>query len=148
MENYRKKLKRKLLLFRIAYIVMLILSIAFQVLMEMGVIRSAVSDYHNPWTPCLFGTAITMIIYAGTTQKALKNEAKLQELYVAQTDERLRLIGQAAFTLSSNIFIVALFLSAMVFAFISETVYYTLMAVIVIWVLIAVLCDAYYRKKY
>ena len=72
----------------------------------------------------------------------------MKALYIAETDERMLFIGKSATALGSTVTMIVLFVCASIFAFINSTVYYTLFAVLIAWIVIMLLCELFYRKKY
>ena len=94
------------------------------------------------------GSGIVLLGRAIKAKKALKNETKLQQLYVASTDERMLFIEKSAANLATNIFVVVLGIAAIIFTYINETIYYTLLYVFIFYLIITFICNIYYNKKY
>lgn len=93
---------------------------------------------------CMAGFQIRQaVIYAG----ALRSPEKLEALYIESTDERSRFIrdkiGGTGFTL-----LIAIYgLGAMVAGYFSKTVFFVLLAVLVVAVLVKACLKAYYARR-
>ena len=94
------------------------------------------------------GSGIVLLGRAIKAKNALKNETKLQQLYVASTDERMLFIEKSTANLATNIFVVVLGITAIIFTYINEAIFYTLFYVLIFYLIITFICNIYYNKKY
>lgn len=148
MENFIKKKKQELLIYRVLYIIAIIASLAILILCELEVLVPVGSFNSMTLFGVLHGAAFVMIVQAIRVKKALKNSDEMQELFIVQTDERLRLIEKSAAHLTNCIILILLLFFASVFVFINETVSYTLFIVLTAYIIVLALSDIYYRNKY
>ena len=148
MEKFIRQQKRNLWIYRILYVIFISIAVGTLVLGEIGVLHSADSSNSAPLTGAYMGGAIYIIFEVLRIKKAIKNEDKLKELYVAQTDERLLMISKSTSHLTIIVTFILLLLAASVFAYINEVIYYTLFAVMVAMIAVMIICDLYFRKKF
>lgn len=144
MENFRKQAKRTLKI----YIAVLITAIALWVVFTVLRIAGGEENSSSFGTGACGGIITLMALNIARYSAALKDDEKLKKLYIAETDERARLIYEKTNSASFRTAIIVLGLSAMVASFYSETVFYTLVAVIFVIAFIQAGFSFYYRRKY
>lgn len=144
MENFRKQAKRTLKI----YIAVLITAIALWVFFTVLRIAGGEENSSNFGTGACGGIITLMALNIARYSAALKDDEKLKKLYIAETDERARLIYEKTNSASFRTAIIVLGLSAMVASFYSETVFYTLVAVIMVIAFIQAIFSFYYRRKF
>lgn len=144
MENFRKQAKRTLII----YIAVLAVAIVLWVVFTVFDIAGGENNSSNFREGACAGVTALMALNAARYSAALKNDEKLKKLYIAETDERTRLIYEKSNSASFRTVVIVLGLSTMVASFYSETVFYTLIAVIFVIVFIQVGFNFYYRRKF
>ena len=144
MENFRKQAKKTLKIYIFVLAVAIVLWVVFTVLEIAGGENNS-SNFGNG---ACAGIITLMALNIARYSAALKNDEKLKKLYIAETDERAHLIYEKTNSASFRTAIIVLGLSAMVASFYSETVFYTLVAVIIVIAFIQAGFSFYYRRKY
>ena len=148
MEKFLKAQKKKLIIYRIVYILAFVTGFAGMLLEELGILSAAEGLSRFPIFSLCMGVAGAMIGNAVATKKTLKDEEKQKKKYIAETDERLLLIGKLSAHMSFLTTLVLLLVGAFVFAFVDATVFRTLMGVLSVELVTMIFWDIYYRKKY
>ncbi|MDE6710354.1 MAG: hypothetical protein K2J76_07680 [Oscillospiraceae bacterium] len=144
MENFRKQAKRTLKIYIFVLAVAIVLWVVFTVLEIAGGENNS-SNFRNG---ACAGIATLMALNIVRYSAALKDDEKLKKLYIAETDERTRLIYEKSNSSSFRTLIIVLGLSTIVSSFYSDTVFYTLIAVIFVIIFIQAIYSFYYRRKY
>lgn len=108
-----------------------------------------ISDYiHGFQTGIFIGVQLVVLLTIGKYRKAMKNPQKLKELYIKENDERAKLIrdkvGGAGFFFTASCLAVA----AIIAGFFNETVFFTLSATLIFFLLVKLILKKYYSKKY
>jgi len=143
MENFRKKLKKRLALAG-AYngMVLLFLVISYSISK-----RHVVPDMAVGFASGFFvGIQIVMIYYIGKYHAALKNEDKLKTLYIAENDERSKFIESKIGGIGINIILGGTVLGTIVAGFFNETVFFTLLFTLIFTALVKGTLKLYYNK--
>ena len=94
------------------------------------------------------GLIALVFVYAVRYGSALKNPEKLKKLYIAETDERSRLIREKTASGSFTASVLILGLATVISTFFSETVTCVLAAVIGVIAVIKLCFKFYYDRKY
>jgi Kef-type K+ transport system membrane component KefB len=79
--------------------------------------------------------------------RALRNDGRLQELFISETDERNILIRSKTGGMAINIIMAALALATIISGIFNEVVYFTLLITLLFVVLFKGTLKLYYRKK-
>lgn len=151
MEEFRSRVKKTLNIYRAVLIAAIVIFAALNIFEITGILESETveSDIGNG-----FGTGICtaiiffMAISIYKCSSALKNEDKLKKLYIAETDERERLIYEKTNSSSFRTIIILLGLSEMIASFLSKTVFNTIFVIIIAIAFIQAAFKFYYRRKY
>lgn len=142
MEEFRKKIQRKLIAIRILSVLVIVSLIVYKILTR---------DSDSYFSGVLYGVTGAMVAlgigYSVRFNTALKDDAKLKELYIQQTDERNEQILKESARTSNTIFLFATAIAAIVAGAFSETVSMTLSIMIVVNALINAGVSAYYNRK-
>lgn len=142
MEEFRKKIHRELIVMRI----MCVLVIA-----SLFVYKILTRDSDSYFSGVLYGVTGAMVAlgigYSVRFNMALKDDVKLKEMYIQQTDERNKQILKESARTSNTIYLFATAIAAIIAGAFSATVSMTLSIAIVIYSLIEVGVSAYYNKK-
>ena len=144
MEDFRKQVKKTLIIYIAVLAIAIILWVVFSVFDIAGSEKNS-SEFR---TGACSGITTLMALNIVRYSVALKSDEEMKKLYIAVTDERSRLIYEKSNSASFRAAIIVLGLSAMVSSFYSETVFYTLIAVIFVIIFIHVGFNFYYRRKF
>lgn len=140
MENFKRKLRNRIIVTAIYCVIVLALIIA-----------AAVADFNDVATSFNlgFGTGIGavavffMIKYCG----ALKNEEKLKKLYIEEHDERQKHVDALVGRTGINIIVLSFVLAMLITHYFSRTIFYTLLAATLFTVAVKAILGVYYNKK-
>lgn len=144
MENFRKQVKRTLII----YIAVLAAAIVLWIVFSVFDIAGNENDSSSFRMGACSGITTIMALNIVRYSAALKNDEELKKLYIAETDERARLIYEKSNSASLRTATLVLGLSAMVASFYSKAVFYTLIYVIFVIIFIQVGFNFYYRRKF
>lgn len=144
MEEFRKKAKKSLNF----YIAMLAAAIVLWVVFSAVEVINGENNSSNFGSGFCAGAIIFMAVNILRYSTALKSDEKLKRLYIAATDEREKLICEKSDSSSFKAILCILVLSAMVASFFSDTVFYTLIAAMMIVIFVKAGFRFYYRRKY
>ena len=147
MENFKKTLKKRFITYITLAILLFTVTVTLVILNTFEILKPVATSMGTVYGASM-GSGIVLLRYAIKAKNALKNETKLQQLYVASTDERMLFIEKSTANLTTNIFVVVLGIAAIIFTYINETIYYTLFYVFIFYLIITVICNIYYNKKY
>ena len=147
MENFKKTLKKIFITYITLAILFFTVTVTLVILNAFEILQPVATSMGTVYGASM-GSGIVLLIYAIKAKNALKNETKLQQLYVASTDERMLFIEKNSANLATNIFVVVLGITAIIFTYINETIYYTLFYVFIFYLVITFICNIYYNKKY
>lgn len=142
MEEFRKKIHRELILMRILCVL---------VIASLFVYKILTRDSDSYFSGVLYGITGAMVAlgigYSVRFNMALKDDVKLKEMYIQQSDERNKQILKESARTSNTIYLFVTAIAAIIAGAFSETVSMTLSIAIVIYSLIEVGVSAYYNKK-
>ncbi len=142
MKEFREKLEKKTRLYSLFACSSALIFFGCKFLLD------GASDFADGLITGFFsGLMIVAVFNLTRMYTALKNEEKLKEMYIAETDERNIAIGKETATTATMISIMVMALSAIVAGFINVTVCITLAAALFVSAVITVSVRAYYNKK-
>ena len=147
MDNFKKTLKKRFITYITLAILFFTVNVTLVILNAFEILKPVATSMGTVYGASV-GSGIVLLIYAIKAKNALKNETKLQQLYVASTDERMLFIEKSTANLATNIFVVVLGIAAIIFTYINETIFYTLFYVLIFYLIITLICSLYYNKKY
>ena len=147
MDNFKKTLKKRFITYMTLAILLFTVNVTLVILNAFEILKPVATSMGTVYGASM-GSGIVLLGRAIKAKNALKNETKLQQLYVASTDERMLFIEKSTANLATNIFVVVLGIAAIIFTYINETIYYTLFYVFIFYLIITVICNIYYNKKY
>lgn len=142
MEEYRKKIQKKLVIMRIIGILLLLVIIAEKIFLEKkdtfysGLLAGIVAGM----LPITIGRCVRF-------SKALKDEKKLKEMYIQETDERNKEIAKKTMATSSMITLYVTAFAVFISGIFSDTVAMTLAVSMIVDALITAGVSAYYNQK-
>lgn len=150
MEDFRKQVQKTLNIYRavlIAAIIVLAVLNTIEITALFG--EESTNDLSNGFGTGACASIITfMIICVCRYSAALKNDEKLKKLYILETDERERLIYEKTNSASFRTVIILLGFAAMAASFFSRTIFYTIVAIIMVIAFVQAVFKFYYRRKY
>ena len=147
MENFKKTLKKRFITYMTLAILQFTVTVTLVILNAFEILKPVATSMGTVYGASM-GSGIVLLGRAIKAKNALKNETKLQQLYVASTDERMLFIEKSTANLATNIFVVVLGITAIIFTYINEAIFYTLFYVFIFYLIITVICNIYYNKKY
>ena len=142
MEEYRKKIQRKLIIMRIMGILFLLVIIAEKIFLEKkdtfysGLLAGGVCGM----LPITIGCCVRF-------SNALKDEKKLKAMYIQETDERNKEIAKKTMATSSMITLYVTAFAVFISGIFSDTVAMTLAVSMIVDALIFAGVSVYYNKK-
>lgn len=145
MEKFRESLRRSIRL-------TIIYSIAVLALVGLGIYHIVTGTVDDMGHINIFVTGFSIGIWAvmlaitAKNSRALKDEAKLRELYIKENDERNKFIDAKIGGTGINIVIGGLALVGIGSGYYNETVFITLMCAMVFACLVKIVLKAYYNK--
>lgn len=144
MEEFRKQAKKTLNF----YIAMLTAAIVLWGVFSAVEIAGGENNSSNFGSGFCAGAIAFMAVNILRYSTALKSDEKLKRLYISATDEREKLICEKSDSSSFKAILCILVLSAMVASFFSDTVFYTLIAAMMVVIFVKAGFRFYYRRKY
>ena len=147
MENFKKTLKKRFIAYTTLVALMLAVNVVLIILNAFDILIPVTTSMGSVFGATM-GACVVLFKRATDAKKALKDEKKFEKLYVANTDERILFIEKSTSNLTTNIFLVILGITAIIFSYINETIYYTLFYVLILYIVIMLICNLYYNKRY
>lgn len=142
MKEFREKLEKKVRLYSLFACSSALIFFGCKFLLD------GASDFAEGLITGFFsGLMIVAIFNLARMFAALKNEEKLKEMYIEETDERNIAIGKETATTATMISIMLTALAAIVAGFINVTVCITLAASLFFSAIVTVSVRAHYNKK-
>lgn len=142
MKEFREKLEKKLRLYTLFACSSMLIFFGCQYFLE------GAGDFAEGLITGFFtGLMIVAIFNLTRMHAALKNEDKLKEMYIAETDERNIAIGKETASTATIISIMLTALAAIVAGFINITVCITLAASLFFSAIVTISVRLYYNKK-
>ena len=142
MEEFRKKIHTKLIVMQIMCVLAIASLIVYQILTR---------DSESYLSGVLYGVTGAMVAlgigYSVRFNMALKDNVKLKEMYIQQSDERNKQILKESARTSNTIYLFVTAIAAIVAGSFSQTVSMTLSIMIVVNSFIGVGVSIYYNRK-
>lgn len=150
MEEFRKQAQKAVKIYKAILIAAVVILVALNVIEITAVLgEKSTNDLSNGFGTGVCASIITfMAISLSRYSAALKNDEKLKKLYIAQTDERERLIFEKTNSSSFRTVIILLGFAAMIASFFSKPIFYTIITIITAIAFIQAAFKFYYRRKY
>lgn len=150
MENFKKVIKRRMHLAAI-FNCLAVVFISFtgyrQNVMANG--SGNISDMIRGFQTGVFiGLQLFMVILITKYRKAIKSEDSLKKLYIEENDERKKLIQDKIGGTGLNFIIGSAATAVVISGFFSETIFITLLAVLMFIILVKGFLKLYYRNKF
>jgi len=146
MERFRETIKKRTLVMRIG---LLIYAIVMVVFLAVGLFEQKAEAhwlcYQSGLIVGLSGVAAVLMI---RYNKALNNEALLNELYIKENDERRLLVYQKSGSLGMNIVMFGLIIASIFASHFNFTVFVTLVVTCFAVALVRTTLKIYYNSKY
>jgi hypothetical protein len=144
MEKFRTTLKKRLKLACLYNVVVLILIALGYFLGRRFDASALIVGFDIGF--CI-GLQFVMIYCMRQYHAALKNDTKLQALYIAENDERNRFIESQIGDTGINIILSGLALGTVVTGFLNRTVFFTLLCAMLFSTMVKFALKVYYNKK-
>jgi hypothetical protein len=144
MDAFRKTISRRLWTGRIFVLLVLVLNIAQRFIDFESVVPDNIFAFSLGVT---LGAEFLGILLLAKYSKAMREEEKLKELYIAETDERNMMIRTKTGGVAINIIMGVLVCAILVAGVWSEVVFYTLFATLLFVALLKGTLKLYYKKK-
>jgi cytochrome b561 len=144
MEQYRKKLKLRMLLFSIIMLFCVVILLINQFGANDTQTESMAISFQVGFAAS--GT-ILLAVWLWKYRRALSDEAKLRLLYNQENDERMKAIRAKAGVPMVLILSLALVLAGMVIGYWSETIFVVLICVALFQLTMSMLVKLYYMRK-
>lgn len=142
MEDYRKKVERR---FKLDTMVCLC-SLALYFMLKF--LTKGASDFAQGISMGVFvGMELFVVFHLARTFTALRNEEKLKEMYINETDERNIAIQKETSQKGSAISMVGTSMAAIAAGFLDKKICFSLVAVLIFSALITILVNVYYKKR-
>jgi len=140
MENYRKKLRNRIIIAGIYCALVLALTIAAKI---AGLDDSATSFNLG------FGVGIgaVMVSFMMKYRSALKREDKLKKLYIEEHDERQKHVDAQVGRTGINVLIMSFALAMLISHYFSRTIFFMLLAATLFTVAVKAVLGFYYNRK-
>lgn len=144
MEQYRKKLRTRMILFSC----ILLLFVGLLLYNQFGA-SSAIKDSLSFSFQCGFSTAGSLVLayMLMKYRRALSDEQKLKTLYNQENDERMKTIRAKAGVPMVMILSLLLVLAGMVIGYFNETVFFVLICVALFQLFASAAVKLYYMRK-
>lgn len=140
MENYRKKVRKRIIFAGVYCAIVLILTAAAQIMH----LDDSVTSFNLGFG---FGIGAVVIFFMIRYRGALKSEDKLKKLYIEENDERQKHINSQVGHTGMNISIMSLALAMLVSNYFNRRVFFTLLAATLFIVAVKAVLSFYYNKK-
>jgi len=150
MENYKQKIKLTRLfdIYGIFAIIAIYIVLAVFFSERLSAQSASASFISGFQTGLSFAFILYMIIDIVKINKALKDEEKLEKMYIEATDERNQKIQKEVESTTATIFMIILLLGTIVSGYFNSTIFFTLLGVLIIFVGIKAVSKIIYNKKY
>ncbi len=144
MEQYRKKLKLRMLLFSIVMLFCVVILLINQIgTIDTATETIAISFQEGFAASGIIILALTLFRY----RRALSDEEKLRLLYNQENDERMKAIRAKAGVPMVLILSMSLVLAGMVIGYWNETIFVVLIGVALFQLTMSMLVKLYYMRK-
>ncbi|MEN6636608.1 MAG: hypothetical protein ABFC56_12195 [Clostridiaceae bacterium] len=144
MEQYKKKLKVRILIFSI----LLLIFVAVLLYNQFGT-SSAIKDSLSFSFQCGFSAAgaLALVFWIAKYRRALLDELKLRILYNKENDERMKAIWAKSGIPMTVILSMVLVLAGIVIGYFNETVFFVLICVAIFQLFATAAVKFFYMKK-
>ena len=144
MEQYRKNLKLRILLFGLLILFCLVIILINQIGTVTTYTESLALSFQRGFSAA---GALVLVFWMMKYRAALKDEAKLRLLYNEENDERMKLIRAKAGVPMVLILSMTLVLAGMIIGYWNETVFVVLIGVALFQLLVSLGVKLYYKVK-
>lgn len=148
MENFKKDIKKKFIIWTVIYISMFTAGIVIVLLNAFDILKPLNNDSTLTFLGGFLGGGIVALKYSLDYKEALKNEEKLKQLLIKDSDERMILINKCSYRLAAILSLIFLFIAAIIFTYINTVISNTLLFVFLGFTIILTISTLYYNKKY
>ena len=148
MEGFRKTVKKRITVYTV-YCAAVLIVMAFGMLDVINEREGFTGGFISGINMGLFtGIELLIVISIIRLYRALKDESKLKQLHIAETDERCRFIRTQIGGTGINIIISGLALGTVAAGYVNETVFFSLCGALVFAALVKAVLKLIYTNKY
>ena len=148
MENYKKKINRRIVWLGITVAIIALIQLALMFLSQTERIIN-IPDFIEGYQLGFFASIELVIVVTIVKQRtALKNEEALKKLYIKEHDERTIYILQRSGSTGYYLIVIGLAIGVIIAGYFSRTVFVTLIGALLFVCVINVVLKLYYRNKY
>lgn len=148
MENFKKKLKKRILWSPFLFVIVVLISV-FGIIFKA---RGSNEDIYDFITGFHFGFTIGIlsvaVFYTIKYSIALRNEEKLRQLYIEEHDERTQYINSQIGGVGMAIIIVGLGIGTVIAGYVNEVMFFTFLGSLFFTLIVKVGLKLYYNNKY
>lgn len=142
MEEFRKKVESRLRF----YTTLCLCSLA--IYFALNFFTKGASDFAQGLTMGIFcGMELVAVYNLARMFAAVRNEEKLKEMYINETDERNIAIQKETSQKASTISMLGTAMAAVVAGFFDEKICFSIGAVLLFSALVTIIVNAYYKRK-
>ena len=148
MEGFRKTIKKRITVYTV-YCAAVLIVMAFGMLDVINEREGFTGGFISGINMGAF-TGIELLVVTSIIRfyRALKDESKLKQLHIAETDERCRFIRAQIGGTGINVIIGGLALGTVAAGYVNETVFFTLCGTLVFAALVKAVLKLIYASKY
>lgn len=146
-DDYRAVLKGRCVLFAV-FIALGFTTLAVSLFLAIfDVLDSSISYAIGFYAGVGIGVAVACLVGLISTRRLMKNEQKMRLEFIKETDEREKEVTLRAASATALALIAVAYVAMMVTVVLNRTVFYTLLAVAVVFFVVFLSSRAYYAKK-
>ncbi|MBE6855939.1 MAG: hypothetical protein E7500_00730 [Ruminococcus sp.] len=142
MKEFKEKIQHKIKLYSLFMVCMVLIFIS-----GITMFQTEFDFAKGMMTGFFISIMVGLMYYISRLNDALKNEEKLKEMYIAETDERNLAIAKETSSTATPIIMMGLALSALVAGFINTIICITLVGALAFCSVVIVLSTAYYKSR-
>lgn len=148
MENFKKKLKKRILLSPLLFAIIVLISVFGIIYKARGSnedIYDFITGFHFGFT---IGILLVAVFYTIKYSIALRNEEKLRQLYIEEHDERTQYINSQIGGVGMTIIIVGLGIGTVIAGYVNEVMFFTFLGSLLFTLIVKNGLRLYYNNKY
>lgn len=148
MENYKEKLKKRVLWSPVLFVSIVLISIfgvVYKTQRSTEHIDGFITGFHLGFTAGILAVAI---FYTIKYSIALRNEEKLRKLYIEEHDERTQYINSQIGGVGIAIIMIGLGVSTVIAGFVNEVMFFTSLGALFFTITVKLGLKLYYNNKY
>lgn len=144
MDAYKKKMRLRIKLVGFAAVTTALIYVVFTFYRDqLPVLSSFIKGFH---TGAFIGLELIAVWYLIKCIRAMKNDKEMKKMYIAENDERTGQIIRNASTLGISVVLIGLLIALIVSGFLSATVFFTLMGILLFVLIVFFSLWGYYER--